>query len=109
MEIAFTNLSVRTVCENEAHAKNELGSEVAEVLKRRLADLRAATSVRDLVAGQPRELDGADKRHLAIDLCNGRRIVFCANHLKHPVTGTGELDWLKVTRIKILRVEYNHG
>ena len=106
MEIAFSNLSIRTICEDEAHAKKELDPEVAEVLKRRLADLRAARSVTDLATGQPHPLHGADNRHMAVELCNRHRLVICANHAKNPIAGTGELDWPKVTRIKILGIEH---
>ena len=106
MELAFDDKSLRTLCESEAPARRELGLEVAEVLKRRLADLCAATSVKDLVAGQPRELDAA---HMAVDLCDGHRIVFCANHSSNPMTETGDLDWSKVNRVKVLRIERDHG
>lgn len=82
---------------------------MAEILKHRLADLRAATSVKDLVAGQPRELDGADRHHMAIELCDGLRLIFCANHSINPITETGDVDWSRVSRIKILRIEGNHG
>ena len=87
---------------------SELGTRVAEFLKRRLADLRAATSVDDLVAGRPRALEGTDQL-MVVDLCDGHRMVFCANHPKNPMTESGELDWARVSRVKILRIEYDHG
>lgn len=108
MELAFESKSLRTICENEAHAKRKLGPTVAEVLKHRLADLRAATSVKDLVVGRPRVSDSADHQHMVIDLCDDHRMVFCANHLSNPVAESGKLDWLKVSRIKILRIENDH-
>lgn len=109
MELAFDDKSLRTLCESEAHARRELGSEVAEVLKRRLADLRAATSVKDLVAGQPRQLHHADHQYMAVDLCDGYCIVYGANHSSNPITETGDLDWTRVSRVKILRIESDHG
>ena len=54
MEIAFNTKSLRAICESEAKAKRELGPSVAGILKHRLADLQAAKSANDLVAGQPR-------------------------------------------------------
>ncbi len=108
LELAFANKPLRQLCENEAHAKRELSPTVAEILKHRLADLRAAVSVKDLVAGKPRRLGGADHQHMAIDLCDGYRIVFSANHPNNPVVESGELDWSKVSRVKILRVESNY-
>ena len=109
MELAFESKSLRTICESESHAKRELGPTVAEFLKRRLADIRAATSVKDLVVGRPRELDTSDARHMVVDLCDGYRIVFAANHPKNPVTETGDLDWPMVSRVKIMRIEKDNG
>jgi toxin HigB-1 len=109
LELAFSTLSLRIICEDEAHAKNELGTNVAEILKRRLADLRAASSVKDLVAGQPRQLDNKNDQCMAIDLCDGFWIVFTANHTRNPKNRIGELDWLKINRVIILRIERNHG
>ncbi len=109
MELAFDKKSLREVCENEDKAKRDLGVRVAERLKRRLADLRAATCVKDLVAGQPRELDGADHRHITIDLCEDYRIVFCANHTATPMLESGDVDWSRVSRVKILRIERDYG
>ena len=103
MELAFDSKSLRTICESEAQAKLELGAPIAELLKRRLADLRAARSIKDLVAGQPRI--GADGQYMVVDLCDGHRIVFKANHTNCPMTNANEVDWPRISRIKILRIE----
>jgi toxin HigB-1 len=82
---------------------------VSEALKHRLADLFAAASVSDLIAGRPRELEGNPSGRMALDLCDGYCVVFAANHTKNPVTETGGTDWKRVTRIKILRIGRDHG
>lgn len=105
LEIAFSSIALRTICESEANATHKLGPKVAEVLKHRLADLRAATSVMDLVVGRPRILEDSDHQRMTVDLCDGFRIIFSANHPNKPVSETGELDWTKVSRIKILWIE----
>lgn len=109
LELAFKSKELRTICESEAHAKCNLGSKVAEALKHRLADLRAATSIVDLVAGRPRIADGGHSQQMIVDLCDGYRITFCANHPNNPVTEHGKLDWTKVSRIKILGIERDDG
>ena len=109
MELAFNAKHLRTICESEDDAKKELGETVAEVLKRRLADLRAAVSVMDLVAGHPRTLDGDESDHMILNLRDGYFIVFAANHVNNPTKESGQLDWASVTRIKILRIERNNG
>ena len=105
MQLAFEIKSLRTICESEVQANSELGSDVAEILKHRLADLRAATTINDLVAGRSLIVDDANQEQMIINLQHGYRIVFCANHTKNPTTETGETDWTKVSRIKILRID----
>lgn len=105
MELAFESRWLRTICETEAQAKSELGNSVAEVLKHRLADLRAATSVKDLLAGRPRVLDGSEGKHMVVDLADGYRLVFKSNHINRPNDPVDEINWAQVTRIKILRID----
>lgn len=104
MVLAFDSKSLRDICEKEEYAKQELNPLVAEVLKRRLADLRAASSIKDLLVGQPRTLVDTNHRVMIIDLCNDYKIFFCANHLKNPVDESGQTDWSMVSRVKILQI-----
>lgn len=69
--------------------------------------MRAAISPKDLVAGRPRI--GADGQQMVLDLCDGYRIVFKANHPKNPKSETEDVDWERVSRIKILRIERDHA
>ena len=108
LELAFSEKSLRQLCENETIAKRKLGARVAEKLKRRLADLRAASCVMDLVVGVPRELEGDNANQFAISLCDGYRMVFCANHTAVPFLESGAIDWARVSRVKVLRIEGNH-
>ncbi len=103
MELAFDSSSLRATCENEAQARGELGDTVAEMLKHRLGDLRAAASSKDLLAGKPRV--SADGQHMIVDVGDTHRIVFKANHIKCPMKNTKEVDWERVSRIKIVRIE----
>src|SRR5690242_7486082 len=68
VEIAFAKKSLRRLCESERAARRSLGATVAERLKRRLADLRAANCVKDLVAGRPKELQNAQAEQIAVEL-----------------------------------------
>lgn len=105
MEVAFTTKSLRQLCESEAKAKKELGEDIAEKLKHRLADLRAAIYVNDLIVGKPREID----QQFAVDLGDDFSIIFCANHNANPLLKGGKIDWSKVTRIKIFKIGDSHG
>jgi len=107
LELAFESKELRDICENDAEAKHRLGDSVAEMLRHRLADLDAAISPKDLLVGQPRL--GTDAETMVIDLCEGHRLVFTANHPNNPTTPNGELDWNRVRRIRILGIESEHA
>jgi hypothetical protein len=107
LEIAFSTKALRELCENQTRATKLLGAKVAENLKRRLADLRAAPSIPEVVAGRPYELDGARSGDFAVNLCDGVRIVFCANHNIVPRLESRQVDWAKIGRIKIVKIEHD--
>lgn len=109
LQLAFAKKSLRDLCENKVKADCDLGMEMAEKLRRRLADFRAATCVTDLVAGQPRELKGGRRAEFTVELNRGSRVILCANHNTVPLFESGGVDWSKVTRVKILRIENNYG
>ena len=96
------------MCENEAAAIRELGAECAGALKRRLADLRAVENVAELVAGRPRKASNSDK-DLMIDLSDSFVLVLHANHTPIPRIDSGGVDWSRVSRVKLLRIERNNG
>ena len=77
---------------------------MAEQLTRRLADLRAASSVADLVVGQPCELPDNPQQY-TLSLSDGYRIVLCANHRGKKQSESGDIDWETVSRVKILQIE----
>ena len=104
MELAFESKELRSICEHEATAKTELGAEIAEALRGRLADLRAATSMGDLIVGNPHTVEFGGMNNLVIDLCQGHQIVLKANHPENPVTDSGRLEWAKVSRIKVTHI-----
>ena len=77
---------------------------MAEILKHRLADFSAATSPNDLLAGNPGVSGEGGRERMVVDLRDGYWIEFSANHPDNPETETGDVDWAKVSRIKILRI-----
>jgi proteic killer suppression protein len=109
LEIAFAEKQLRHICESEAAARRALGAEVAEKLKARLADLRAASCVKELVAGRPRKVASRRLNHLVVSLSDGCRLVICANHNLVPKLDNGSVDWSKVNRVKVVDIENDHA
>jgi hypothetical protein len=109
LELGFDTLELRTTCERAAEAQGALGSRVAGALQRRIADVRAAARIGDLIAGNPRILEDHCPPVLVIDLIDDWRLVLSANHKKLRHTATGAVDWNAVMRVKVLRIEASHG
>lgn len=103
LELAFKTIRLRTICESESEAASALGPEVARALIHRLADLRAASSPLEIVAGHPRELE-AEGQHMSLDLVGNYRMEFSANHPRGCSNISGMVDWSRVSRIKILQI-----
>jgi len=102
MQLAFESQALRAICENERVAVENLGIEVAEALKKRLSDLRAAGSLTDLVAGSPRLLEGGSR--LTLLLANNQKILLVPNHRKAPTAPDGSLDWTRVSRLRLIQI-----
>lgn len=107
MELAFETKSLRQLCENEVKAKMKFGQIQADKLKRRLADIHAAENVNDLVAGNPRVLAGTDNQKYSLNIDSKVSLILCANHITNPVSESGQIDWSKVNRIKIIEITNN--
>jgi plasmid maintenance system killer protein len=104
VQLAFATKSLRDLCESEIKMKEKLRSDVASVLQHRLADLSAASSMADLVASPPVQLDGSRGKRYVIELCGGHHLVIRPNHSKVSQTGSGVIDWPSVNRVLILSI-----
>jgi len=103
MELAFVEKTLRDLCASRAALDRRLGSERAEALRHRLADLRAASCIQDLLLQQPSAID--DLGRMALEVVESVRIVFCPNHRRVPLDGDGKIDWSRVSRLKIIDIE----
>lgn len=99
LELAFETKFLRELCEDESTATKVLGAAVAKTLQRRLADLRAATTIDDVIAGKTK----TDTELITLELTSEAKIVLRANHKTNP-TRDGKINWDKVTRVQITRI-----
>jgi hypothetical protein len=104
VEIAFASRAVRKICENDNAAEGLLGANLARKLRARLADLKAASTVRESPF-RLRKMRNRGATEIAIDLSSLASVVFCANHATCPRTLKGSVDWSRVERIKIVQIE----
>lgn len=108
MDITFKDKKLRELCEKEAVANRQLAAARARKLRSRLADLRAALCVADLVAGRPHPLKGTRAGQYAVDLQGGCRLVFEPNHQPIPERADGGIDWSRVSSVRIVYIGDYH-
>ena len=88
------------------------GSELAQVLMRRLTQIKAADTLLDLPPTKPVRrhlLKGNRGGQFAVDLKHPFRLVFEPDHSPVPQLDDGSVDLTKVTEIRILEVVDYHG
>ncbi|GAA4421282.1 hypothetical protein GCM10023169_13990 [Georgenia halophila] len=103
MIIAFETKWLREVCEDGAVAVKELGSPAAEALQQRLADLRAAERISDLIVGNPRT-SGAGDATLTITLTDTVDTIWLVNHASPPREEGGRVDWTRTRRVRLCEI-----
>lgn len=108
MEFSFKDKKLRELCERRGVAERKLGAPCARKLRARLADLEAADSVTDLVAGRPHPLTGDRTGQYSVVLEGGMRLVFEPDHNPIPLRDDGGIDWTGVIRVQIIFVGDYH-
>jgi toxin HigB-1 len=108
MYIEFLSPQLRELCTSERQAVRELGQPGAKKLFARLADLRAANHVGELVAGKPHPLRYDRSGQFAVSLEGAKRLVFRSTNDPVPLNDDGSVDWKRVTRVCIVFIGDYH-
>jgi hypothetical protein len=103
--LSYESEKIRDICNKEVIARRFYPDNVVLMLTRRLADLRAASNLSDILVGNPRENSALPPGEYIIDLCDGFSLIFSSSHQITPILSTGTVNWSKVNRIKILRIQ----
>lgn len=104
ISLAFADEKLRQTCESNRSARRRLDENVVTCLQARLADLRAADSLSELITMELARLDSSDDGRLVIPLGSDYVLAVSANHRPEPRSPSGKLEWEKVSRIKILSI-----
>lgn len=105
MEVAFSSRELRAQCESNHVAKRSFGECVAMSLMRRLADLRVLDSGASLFEmGLGMHPDPKTVGQVGIPLGETHMLIAEAVLPKNPAAD-GALEWAKVSRLKLLRIE----
>jgi len=104
LHIAFLTQELRKLAEKEAYANRILGESISVVLRKRLADLDAATNLKDIIVGSPSVADIAGEEVYTIHLVGNTQIVLRNNHPKKRAENSSKEDWLNLDRVIILSI-----
>ena len=104
MQIAFDTRYLREVCESGLEAERAFGPEVSQILKHRLADLRAARTVMELRQVSAHVFRFLEEGRFALSLRNGYEIALEVNHPRIPTSIDGQVDWRRVTRVRVVAI-----
>ncbi|VXD18943.1 hypothetical protein [Marinoscillum sp. 108] len=104
MTISFENIELLEVCEKEEHALKAFGEETSRRLFARISDLMSVEFVSEIPLGNPRTYGEATDQ-LMINIDENYVLVFGPAHPKNPYLENGQLDWSKIYRIKVLKIE----
>ena len=105
MELAFAEKALRDLCASRVRAERRFGAHVAAALRRWLSDLRAVDALDELLVARPYQW--GEEGQLAVDVCEGVRLVFVSNHSAMRIDQP-EGTAARVSRVKILRIEADH-
>jgi proteic killer suppression protein len=111
VDIVFSTDKLEKLCNDGRLAQRKWGKAQAEVLGRRLDDLRAARTLEVLRNGPGglHELKGDRAGRLAMNLRGGDRLVIEPAHDPPPTKSDGGLDWTQVTAVRVVEVVDYHG
>ncbi len=108
MDILFIDDDLEELCSTERLQKRHLGKAGTRKLRARLAELMAASTVADLIAGHPHPLRGVRVGQFALSLDGGRRLVFEPAHNPPLLRDDGSVAWNRVTRVRIVFIGDYH-
>jgi proteic killer suppression protein len=101
MELSFRTRQLRAICEDDQAAARRFDEMTVRALHARLADLRAAETVRDLIAGSPEF--SPDQPMLTLDVVGGCYLV-CRAYLPLDKRSRRRIDWDIVRRIQVIEI-----
>ena len=111
MEISFAKPRLKKICESMKELRRAHGDGCAKRVATRLADIEAASCLEDLrsLPGRCHELEGDRAGQLALQLPDGKRLVFEPDHNSPPSKEDGGLDWSGVEAVRILEIVDYHA
>lgn len=111
IEIFWADRKLEKACAQDKAGRRRFGADGWTILKRRLATLAAAPTLKDMegTPGRFHQL-GADRPgEFSLDLLGPHRLVIEPAHNPMPIDSSGGIDRARVTQVRIKEVTDYHG
>jgi len=110
LDISFRNAKLKKQFNEGKQLGRIHGQRMAKLIKIRMSELRAASTLDDLRTGPGRyhELKGDHKWQISADLEHPYRLIFKPSHNTVPTKPDGGLDWKQVMAIEVIGIEDTH-
>lgn len=112
MDIIYSKRKLHKTLTHQRRLIKKYGAEQAQVIRRRLDELRDANTLadfRDNASARCHELKGNRAGQLSLDLRHPYRLIIIPADDPIPLKDDGGLDWSQVTKVEIIGVEDTHG
>jgi len=112
LNVSFADDTLEAKCTRGTAEYNHLSKDNRIVLNTRIPAILRAPTLEDLrhADGRFHELQYNRQGQLSCTFDSGDRLIFVPDHNPVPVDSNGNLDWSKVTAIKIIGMgNYHHG
>lgn len=105
MEISFDTKELRDLCADESSAALLLSQAAAGALKHRISDMRAADSILEVLAGNPRADVHQTLACYVFELSSTASLTVVPAHGTPRVQADGSPDWARIRRVKVVSLK----
>lgn len=110
MEISFATSKLQTLCSSQRELRRKLGPGGARKAMAHIASLQAASVLEELrsLPGRCHELVADRAGQLALELPDGKRLIFRPAENPVPRKPDGGLDWAQVRAVELVEIDDYH-
>lgn len=110
VEIHFDDSKFERDCNSHRALVRKYGERMAGLIRRRLDDLDAASTLEEMrhLPGRCHELIGDRSGQLSLDLIHPQRLIFVPDDDPVPRKPDGGLDWVQIRSILVIGIEDTH-
>jgi len=111
MEISYSNKKLAKLLNSQKEVLRTYGHDNGNRILARLTQIAAAETLADLAKlpqTRVHEHTNNNDEQISVDVKHPYRLMLAADHPKTPRKPDGGLDWAKITRVSILRIDDPH-